>query len=65
MPSRKACPNDYDENAVRVLNKVIAMENLDVRMAANTNGEREDMANKMREILAKIGYSEAAIQGIA
>lgn len=61
-PAPVAAPQ-YSERALRVLAKVAAMENLDERMAAN-DVERMELANSTRERLAKIGYSEEALNAI-
>lgn len=54
---------EYGQRALRVLQKVRIMENLDDRLAANEQ-ERAELAAATRERLARIGYTPEALQGL-
>ncbi len=63
-PQLQAAGPDYPDRALRVLDKVAEMQNLDERLAADV-AEREELIAATRERLEKIGYSKEALAAVA
>lgn len=63
-PTAPIVQPQYGERAVRVLEKVSGMQNLDERLAAN-DVERAELLNATRERLARIGYPAEVLQNLA
>lgn len=55
--------HNYGDRALRVLEKVSSMENLDDRLANNPD-ERDQLTDEMRARLEKIGYTIEALQSL-
>jgi hypothetical protein len=64
VPTPAPVVAQYSERALRVLEKVSSMQNLDERLAAN-DAERAELVTATRERLERIGYTQEALQALA